>query len=328
MNKDQNFLNKLKDNSVQPPDMLFQAIRQRIEESKAEAAEELASVFKKLADKETAPPLFLQSAILKAIEDKKFLQETGLDQLIDHEIQPPAHLFENIQKQIKAVGKKSNKAVVININSFKQFRMPVAASLLLCLMAGLIFKKFNFVGSHQNSENFYTTETAINTPDTSLNTLNKIEADKGLPKDKTAVALRTKTKTLAPVNNEGNSSELLAEKALNIGGMNIPFVDNDFFATFTSFNYVTTDIFKNVPEGQDLVVRLNNYSAISISSKMQAMMKKMYKTKRNGKIPNSAKKLQKKLLGWKVDDNKAFDSDEKKSPLDTIDLLDFLMENK
>jgi len=51
-------------------------------------------------------------------------------------------------------------------------------------------------------------------------------------------------------------------------------------------------------------------------------MKKMYKTKKNGKVPSSAKKLQKKLVDWKSYDNKSFDQNLQKSPLDAIDLLE------
>ena len=55
---------------------------------------------------------------------------------------------------------------------------------------------------------------------------------------------------------------------------------------------------------------------------MQGMMKKMYKTKRNGKAPSSAKKLQKKLVDWKSYDTKSFDENLQKNPLDAIDLFE------
>ena len=325
MSKELNILSTLKGFKVQPPPMLYDAIIKRVEYAKEVDNVNIAiSHAKGFAP---LPPSFLFDAIMADINNKKLSQSTGLDHLIEFKMPPPAFLFGNIQNEFALKSNKIPVAPVVNMAGFRRYGMSAAASILLCLMAGLIYKQFSVVTAEGNLSDIAVVQPIAN------NTRNNAFVDNDTstainPNNKTLKnTARLNVKAVKPAIIKINTKtivtgELLSEKNVSFNGTSLPFIDNDFFATFASFNYVTTDILKNIPEGKDLVVRLNNYSAITISSKMQDMMKKMYKTKRNGKIPSSAKKLQKKLVDWKSYDNKSFDENLQKNPLDAIDLLE------
>jgi len=324
VSKELNIISTLKDFKVQPPAVLYDAIIKRVEYAKEVDNVNLAIAHAK--GFAPLPPNFLFDAIMADIDNKKLSQSVGLDLLKEFKMPPPAFLFGNIKKEFALKSNKTFSAPVVNITGFKRYGMSAAASIVLCLMAGLIYKQFRvstpdanlsdvavvqpLANNAGNNLQVATDTTVINSKNKSLKNTARINVKAVKP-----AITKLDTKTIV-------TGELLSEKNVSFNGTSLPFIDNDFFATFASFNYVTTDILKNIPEGKELVVRLNNYSVITISSKMQEMMKKMYKTKKNGKVPSSAKKLQKKLVDWKSYDNKSFDQNLQKSPLDAIDLLE------
>jgi len=325
LDKHFNILKDLANYKPSPPEIAFKAIRKSFIVQKNV---EFSTTLKNLTDIKVAPPSFIYNAVLENILDKKFGTNSGLFYLKDFTSAPPIYLVENIFKQIQSKNKRNIFFRIININVNRKFILQIAASLLLCLLATLCIH----FGFHNVSSDKARTFDNADAPVT-----HAVIADSALkvipPQPKSEIKIialhfikKNKKRAIAkPIMFDG--TELLKETSFIVNGVNMVFVDNDFFATFTSFNNVTTDFLNNVPEGKDVTVTLNNFSAISISSKMQEMMKKMYKTKKNGRIPNSAKKLQKKLLDWKVDDTKTFDLDFKKNPVDALDLLDYLFDH-
>ena len=65
MEKHNNIFTKLEDNIVQPPDMLYEAIRRRIAVTKKV---NLITIFDKLAKHSATPPSHLEAAIIHKIE--------------------------------------------------------------------------------------------------------------------------------------------------------------------------------------------------------------------------------------------------------------------
>ncbi len=325
MSKELNIISKLKDFKVQPPAILYDAVIKRVE-----CAKEVDNVNSPIAnakDFAPLPPSFLFDAIMADIDNKKLSQSVGLDLLIEFKMPPPTFLFGNIQKEFALKSNKAPLSPVVIMAGFRGYGMSAAASILFCLMASLIYKQFSVATQDANlsdvavaqplTNNANINEHVVNDTTTAINPNNKTL------KNTARLNIKVVKPTIAKIDTKTIvAGELLGEKNVSFNGTSLPFIDNDFFATFASFSYVTADILKNTPEGKDLVVRLNNYSAIAISSKMQDMMKKMYKTKKNGKIPSSAKRLQKKLVDWKASDNKSFDQNLQKNPLDAIDLLE------
>ena len=325
MSKELNILSTLKGFKVQPPAMLYDAIIKRVEYAKEVDNVNIAITHVK--DFNPLPPSFLFDAIMADINNKKLSQSAGLDHLIEFKMPVPTFLFGNIQKEFALKSNKVPLSPVVNMAGFRRYGMSAAASILLCFMAGLIYKQFSIATPDDNTSNIavvqpltnsgYNNDPVVNDTTTAINPNNETIKNTARLNVKAVKQATTKMDTKTTI-----TGELLSEKNVSFNGTSLPFIDNDFFATFASFNNVTTDILKNIPEGKDLIVRLNNYSVITISSKMQEMMKKMYKTKKNGKVPSSAKKLQKKLVDWKNYDNKSFDLDLQKNPLDAIDLLE------
>ena len=320
MNNDLNFLKNLQNHEVKPPAMLFDAVKQRIAAANDSA---LDTKLKELSNFTKAPPANLEFVIKAHLANKKLIFIKGN---VDAVLQPIAPKPSSVQTAvIKMLSVKSSDKEVITMSNFKKYAVPVAASLLFAFST-LIYNINPPAAGVYNDDSF-----VINLPDNKENAVadNNLLAVVDKPKEAIKEIRAPKVKNIVKVADKESmvSNELLTETMLVVNGIELKFVDNDFFATFASFNTVTTDFLNNIPEGKDQTVRLNNYSSIVITAKMQAMMKKMYKTKRNGKIPNSAKKLQKKLLDWKQSDNKYFDSNNKNNPLDPIDLFDFLLVN-
>lgn len=320
MNNDLNFLKKLQNHEVKPPAMLFDAVKQRIATVNDAA---LDTKLKGLSNFTKAPPANLEFVIKAHLANKKLI---FIKANVDAVLQPIAPKPSSVQNTvIKMLSVKSSDKKVITMSNFKKYAVPVAASLLFAFST-LIYNIDPPAAGVHNDDSF-----VINMPDNKESAVpdNNLLAVVDNPKKTIKEIKVLKVKNIVKVADKESmvSNELLAETMLVVNGIELKFVDNDFFATFASFNTVTTDFLNNIPEGKDQTVRLNNYSSIVITAKMQAMMKKMYKTKRNGKIPNSAKKLQKKLLDWKQSDNKYFDSKSKNNPLDPIDLFDFLLVN-
>lgn len=319
MNNDLNFLKKLQNHEVKPPAMLFDAVKQRIATVNDMA---LDTKLKDLSNFIQAPPANLEFVIKAHLANKKLIFIKGdVNAVVKPVIAKPSLLQTAIVKKFSV---KSSDKKVITMSNFKKYAVPVAACLLFAFST-LIYNINPPAAGVYNDDSF-----VINLPDNKENTvpnnlLAVVDNSKKIIKEKKLLKVKNIVKTAEKESMVSN--ELLTETMLVVNGIELKFIDNDFFATFTSFNTVTTDFLNNIPEGKDQTVRLNNYSSIVITAKMQAMMKKMYKTKRNGKIPNSAKKLQKKLLDWKQSDNKYFDSKTKNNPLDPIDLFDFIMVN-
>jgi hypothetical protein len=100
-------------------------------------------------------------------------------------------------------------------------------------------------------------------------------------------------------------------------------VDNDILLTLVSYNY--TDYMPLLSEiKKNNKIKLDQFSYVTISDKMNEVLKKMYATKRNNKPTRKAKRLRAKIEKWKKSDEKYFDSNSSNNPTDVIDLSEFI----
>ena len=100
-------------------------------------------------------------------------------------------------------------------------------------------------------------------------------------------------------------------------------VDNDILLTLVSYNY--TDYMPLLSEiKKNNKIKLDQFSYVTISDKMNEVLKKMYATKRNNKPTRKAKRLRAKIEKWKKSDERYFDSNSGNNPTDVIDLSEFI----
>lgn len=101
--------------------------------------------------------------------------------------------------------------------------------------------------------------------------------------------------------------------------------DNDILASFASFIGANVPSFVfNEQKNENVKLRVDNSTSISISEGMMKMMRKMYGTKRNGKPTHKSKRIKKRIEKWQKADKAYFDIKPGKNPFDPIDLGDLI----
>ena len=129
------------------------------------------------------------------------------------------------------------------------------------------------------------------------------------------------------LNHEGDyetETNFFYTSSVQLGDSHFEIQNNDLLFTFASFQYnnvppLLTDIKK-----EEVKLRLDDYTNIAISKNMRYMMRRMYKTRRNGKFTRTAKRYKARLANWQKADSIIFDSNLVKNPLDPMDLGDFI----
>jgi hypothetical protein len=110
----------------------------------------------------------------------------------------------------------------------------------------------------------------------------------------------------------------------SINGQKLPLVDNDLLITFVSFKYDEIPDFVNRSDNGNWKIHIDQYTNILISKPMSEMMKEMNLFKSNGNPTRKARRGREKLDKWKKADEAQFDQSLKSSPLDPIDLAEFI----
>jgi len=126
-------------------------------------------------------------------------------------------------------------------------------------------------------------------------------------------------------NNKTGSFEN-GKKTIVFGAINSKskLIDNDILLTLVSYKYneylpLLYEIKRNNK------IRLDEFSYVTISDKMNSLLKKMYATNRKNKPTRRAKRLLAKITKWKKADEKYFDTNPGNNPLDIIDLSEFIL---
>lgn len=345
MNKNNNILSSdLQSFAVLPPSFLFEQIKNKIDGENNAIGYKLKSLF----DHSVTPPIVSAASFGSILN--KIKQTDQLNQfkpLRDYEIAAPfsfAKLMEIIRNSMAAMPSISKaRARVIPINTLK--KVAVAAAILaLCYFGYNTFIKTSTSNANPdiaNTINNNTTPiidnnipTSIDTSITTIpNTSNQIASIVGNRKQ----PLNYNALSNKPTNNQKRKKEFSKNiifrmgketaptEAFNIGGSSVPIIDNDYLATFASLNETNLPPFLQAEKPLATTIKIDDYTDITISENMGAMMKKMYKTKKSGKPTRRARKTKEKLEKWKIADSTFFNPNTLMNALDPFDLGNFIL---
>jgi hypothetical protein len=327
-------LNDLKGYAIAPPAFLFDNIKNKIEEDNTN----LTNTFKALMQHAVAPPAsaISFSAIMNRIKETD--QLNTFKPLKDYEVTPPfsfAKLMEIIRGMVATTSINPTAKVISFSANFKRIA-AAAAVILMCFVGYLVYQNTTVKGE----EGSIASTTATPTPSITPSIVTPPLAD--------TAAIKNNNPTLAFIGNnsysaknkfasarEGKRSMFFGAAAptldvpvpteLLINGSKFTIVDNDYLATFASFNESNLPEFLKADNPIATQITIDDYASITITEGMGAMMKKMYKTKKSGKPTRRARKQKEKLEKWKKADADFFNPNANLNPLDPIDLGNFIL---
>jgi hypothetical protein len=343
LNKNNNILsNDLQSFAVTPPSFLFDKITSRIEEENVVFGNKLKSLFNHSVEPSAGTISF--GSIMSKIKETDQLNQ--FKPLRDFEVTAPfsfARLMEIIRSKMVAVpASASTSARVIPMGLIKRIA-AAAAVLALCYIGYLSFQNKNVnsnpdVAATNNNippvVNNNITPATVDTTNTVLPTTStqiaSIAGNRNKPATNNVYAKSfvTKQKGRSDFSKNivfGMGKEPLQINELNIGGSNVTILDNDYLATFASLNEANLPAFLQAEKPVATVITIDDYTDITISENMGAMMKKMYKTKKSGKPTRRARKTKEKLEKWKIADSTFFNPNNSMNPLNPFDLGNFIL---
>jgi hypothetical protein len=324
LDKLQNILNQLQQHQQAPPEWCLDAV---LHNFSSQQNDEIGNVFEKLKNYSSIPPQQSFDQIFNTLNTKTSIAQISI--LKNYSVDPPQHAFQNIINRLNPQTKKQSPATIVSF--LQKYKVAAACVGLLCASVA-----FYLIQTSNNNSNYQpivnNTNLPVTNPPLILPVIDSSEEQNTTTATVNNTANRQSKKGVikkSRVKNRLGKEEVEQFMPFSMNGINIPFEDNDFMATFINYRYSDKDsAMFNIPEGQALVIKLDQYNYVSISPKMQGNMKTMYKTKNNGDPTRKAKKMKKKLEAWKNDDRDNFDKKVYKNPLDPLDLFDFLYKKK
>lgn len=284
------------------------------------------NILKQLQQYGILPPADAFDKAWQCIADEK--EREGLktfSQLQDHTLPAPELNFNLL------IDKNTKKKNALP----GRFTIPLplmrAAAVLLVVAAAtvLYLTVFNKKGNTQNSyagagvQKNGSVERAVNeqsvkTNDTAIKSTTTVTETKNIVSKTTSKNLANK-KNFATKTNKGSK--------VSFGDGNTAIVyDNDVLFTLVNYKGAANSwgpLFTDAVA--DKTITLNKYSYLNLSDKMVAMLQDVYLTKKNGKPTGKAKRVKRKCEKWRKKDEKNFDRDMQKNPVDIIDLSDFIL---
>ncbi|NOU38890.1 MAG: hypothetical protein HOO89_09265 [Ferruginibacter sp.] len=289
-----------------------------------------------LRDFEVNPPNAFESfnTIMNRIKVEDELNSFA--KLKNHTVNSPisfAVIMQKIRLLISTTD-TSSKSNVISITSFK--RIAAAAAILLAILSSYFI--YNNISKKNNSDiaiapsaptNTKPAKPFTNVEDSTISQKNTVSTNLNntdFAYLKTTKKYFSKNKNLLTIANENTIEESIPMKEFKINGASFSILDNDYLATFTSFDPNNLPPFLAAETPVATSITVDDYTDITISESMGAMMKKMYKTKKSGKPTRRARKQKEKLEKWKKADAEYFNQNSTANPLDPIDLGNFILQ--
>ncbi len=333
--------NDLQTFAIAPPSFLFDKIKNRIEDENVVLGNKLKSLF----NHSVTPPVAAISfgSIMNKIKETDQLNQ--LKPLRDYEVAAPfsfAKLMEIIRSKLTSVAAPSTASAKVIPMAFIKSIAAAAAILALCFIGYNIYQKStvnpisNNVATNSNNNTVVNNNSiapivdSINKENTVLaKNSNQVASIIGSRKNNLVYGSNAKSfRSKSEAKNNivfGKGKEQIIISELNIGGSSIPFIDNDYLATFASLNETNLPPFLQAEKPVATVITIDDYTDITISENMGAIMKKMYKTKKSGKPTRRARKTKEKLEKWKVADSTFFSPISNMNVLDPFDLGNFIL---
>jgi hypothetical protein len=299
-------LSRLREYEVQPPSEVYLSLLDRLQPEMARADDsQWQGAFQGLQQLEVQPPSFMSLAISNAIADTplfSFLQEAV--------VTPPAKAFDSIMKQVAATaGKPRNTTSIIKTISLHRYK--AIAAVFILVFAG--WALYHFTTSSTQKDPVKVAQKT--TPQTGP-VIDSLQQTVATVPD----SVRYQLYDNPQVENYFKASRFSME------GSGFTLVENDFVATFASFQYEDLPSFLTAEdeESKEQLIRLDQYSYFTISKNMVDMLKRMYQRKSKGTPTRKARKEKEKLEQWKKADETRFDQKQLKNPLDPIDMAEFI----
>ncbi len=324
----------MKSFAIAPPAFLFDNIKNKIEEENTSLSKTLKSLF----DHTVMPPIEAISFTNLLTRIKSSDELNSFKPLRNFEVAPPfsfTKLMEIIKGLVTNSATKTPAIVIPFSANFKRIA-AAAAILFMCFVGYLTYQK-SATNAQQNGDNnaSIAATSSTNSPAVTPPFDDSVSKQNISPQ----FAFIGKNRFTQKNNNGSNSdgirkmffgaSSTIAAPAAPteflINGSKFDIVDNDYLATFASFNESNLPAFLQVDNPVATQITIDDYASITITEGMGAMMKKMYKTKKSGKPTRRARKQREKLEKWKRADSAFFNPNVNLNPLDPIDLGNFIL---
>ncbi|WP_276480075.1 hypothetical protein [Paraflavitalea pollutisoli] len=295
--------NRLQAYEVAPPDAAFSQLMNRLgqEDAASGRAEAIPGAWQGLREFEIEPPAALLGIVAKAAMEKPLFIA-----LQDHVVTPPATLYDRIASQ--TIDK--NQVRVAPVRSLMPRFRAVAAVILLMMGAYTIY---NIVSNKATTP----AHTSFQDPKQSKQPAKRTPATK--PANTNAMARYR-------LYDNPRTENYFVNDVFVADGSGLPLVDNDFMATFASYEWEDLPAFLYEEEESELTVRLDQYSYFTISENMMNNLRKMYQRKAKGAPTRKAKRELARLEKWKKADEEQFDKKRAGNPLDPVDLAEFIFD--
>ena len=316
---------KLKNFEIAPPKECFELFKKVITNENYNIDKILSEALLNNSHYTSAP--FDAEFILQKIKNTPTL--SPLKKLKIFEVTPPFSFDDFLKlKANKTISITKNSKGKVLYTSFVKKIMAAAAVIVLLLMGYNLYNKKNKQDVAISTKNTHTTNPIKNKIYPTNDSVNNNTNTKQPIVIKTYKKIKQNT-TLTPFYNYkiSNTDKELAinnTEQITIGTDKLLFLDNDYLATFASFNESNTPTFLQADNPLPTTLSVNEYTSINVSAAMGGMMKKMYKTKKSGKPTRRARKTIEKLEKWKKVDAQHFDSTNINNPLDPFELSNFI----
>ena len=304
----------LKHVAIAPPTALYNKILHRLQAEDAAIDEAITNTLQ-LPNPMACAPISAQAMLQKI---KAANAVSPFVSLKNYEVAPPISFAAILLLLRPKVGK-------ITIGAFAKVMMAAAAAIIILIVVYPLYQKKQTTSLTQTTNKKEPMLPILAEADTNTPTNTNLQAHHNKPsqsKIKAATASTQAAIPYAPVANYYTMPDTLAK--FTIGGNNIALVNNDYLATFASFNEANAPLFLKETSPTNTTIVIDKYSSITVSPTMGAMMKKMYSTRKSGKPTRRAKKTFEKIEKWKLGDAKYFDSTNRNNPLDPFDLGNFI----
>lgn len=315
-----------------PPDFLFKSILNKIEGDDMD----FKNTFKPLFAHAVLPNATATSfgSIMSRIKQSDEL--ATLKPLKDYEVKAPisfARLMEIIRSLVSNQVTAPLPGKLVSFSSYRKIAAAAAAVLLLIGGSYFIYQKNTSTNISESvailplSVTPSTSPTIVPIIDSAVVDKNKQEMATNVERTNRGAA--RKINGLRKFGKSLNDTAFIADgipmTEMKINGGSFSIIDNDYLVTFTSFNEANLPLFLQADKPVATLITVDNYTDITISEGMGAMMKKMYKTKKSGKPTRRARKQREKLDKWKKADADYFNNNSTSNPLDPMDLGNFIL---
>jgi hypothetical protein len=321
LNNGKKILPDLKDHEVQPPSFLLDKIRQKIGEEEDAA---FRKVFAPLAGHSISPKNDLFN---ERIAPEILLIDNNRDalkSLRDHQVTPPVQ-FEEMLATAK---KNAQTAKVFKLGDYSRRIAAAVAVIILGAASYFIYQNTQHNKALNGTDNTVASNGngPVNKP---ADTLPATQQTPGLVQknNETAIASNGLPRNSRKPKSELSTPFYTGRTGVRIGidGSQFAVKDNDYLGTFASFTEASMPPFLRADKPVATTVTVDKYTSITISEGMAAILKKTYKTRRNGKPTRRARKQKEKIEKWKKADADYFNQNSTNNPLDPIDLGDFIL---